>query len=78
MHLQRMTELYLFQRTNFKFLFKKYFLNLVKSFLTSITFYSLSERNLCLVINKNSFSRSIFMQNIKKIFNYVVVGTFIK
>ena len=42
--------------------------NLVKSFLTSITFDSLSEKikNLRLVINKNSFSRSIFMKNIKK------------
>ncbi len=36
----------------FKFLFQKYFLHLVKTFLTSITFDSLSERNLCLVIKK--------------------------
>ena len=40
---------------NFKFLFLKYFLHLVKTFLTSITFDSLSRKikNLCLVINKN-------------------------
>ena len=36
----------------FKFLFQKYFLHLVKIFLTSIKFDSLSERNLCLVIKK--------------------------
>ena len=39
----------------FKFLFQKYLLHLVKSFLTSINFDSLSRKikNPCLVINKN-------------------------
>ncbi len=39
----------------FKFLFQKYFLHLVKTFLTSINFDSLSRKikNHCLVINKN-------------------------
>ena len=44
-----------FLNNNFKFLFLKYFLHLVNTFLTSITFNSLSRKikNLCLVINKN-------------------------
>ena len=44
-----------FLNNNFKFLFLKYFLHLVKTFLNSITFNSLSRKikNLCLVINKN-------------------------
>ena len=44
--------LYLLTNNYFKFLFQKYFLHLVKTFLTSINFDSLSERNLCLVIKK--------------------------
>ena len=53
--------LYLLTNNYFKFLFQKYFLNLVKSFLTSITFDSLSRKikNPCLVINKNLFLRII-------------------
>ena len=49
----------------FKFLFQKYFLNLVKSFLTLIKFNfdSLSRKIKisCLVINKNSFLRTILL-----------------
>ncbi len=54
-------------------------LNLVKTFLTSITFDSLSRKikNPCLVINKNSFLRRIFMKNIKQFFTYVVVGALV-
>ncbi len=54
-------------------------LNLVKTFLTSITFDSLSRKikNPCLVINKNSFSMSIFMKNIKQFFTYLVVGALV-
>ena len=52
--------LYLLTNNYFKFLFQKYFLNLVKSFLTSITFDSLSRKikNPCLVINKNLFQNN--------------------
>ena len=59
--------LYILIYNYFKFLFQKYFLNLVKSFLTLIKFNfdSLSRKikNPCLVINKNSFLRitSCFM-----------------
>ena len=54
-------------------------LNLVKSFLTSITFDSLSRKIKipCLVINKNSFLRRIFMKNIKQFFTYLVVGALV-
>ena len=56
-------------------------LNLVKSFLTLIkfTFDSLSRKikNPCLVINKNSFLRRIFMKNIKQFFTYLVVGALV-
>ena len=56
-------------------------LNLVKSFLTlvKITFDNLSRKikNPCLVINKNLFSRSIFMKNIKQFFTYLVVGALV-
>ena len=55
--------LYLLTNNYFKFLFQKYFLNLVKSFLTLIKFNfdSLSRKikNPCLVINKNLFLRII-------------------
>ena len=53
--------LYILIYNYFKFSFQKYFLNLVKSFLTLIKFNfdSLSRKikNPCLVINKNSFLR---------------------
>ena len=53
--------LYILIYNYFKFLFQKYFLNLVKSFLTSITFDSLSRKikNPCLVIDRNSFLRIV-------------------
>ena len=54
--------------------------NLVKSFLTSITFDSLSRKikNPCLVINKNSFFKEeIIMYNFKKLFTYMVVGALV-
>ena len=49
--------LYLLINNNFKFLFQKYFLNLVKSFLTLIKF---NFDSLFLVINKNSFLTNFF------------------
>ena len=75
---QRKPKLYLLKNNYFKFLFQKYFLNLVKSFLTSIkfTFDSLSERNLCLVIKK-LHQKEIFKMKIlktKNFFTYLVVG----
>ena len=54
--------------------------NLVKTFLTSITFDSLSRKikNPCLVINKNSFFKEeIIMYNFKKLFTYMVVGALV-
>ena len=56
----------------FKFLFQKYFLNLVKTFLTSITFDSLSERNLCLVIKKFNY-KEFNMNNTKTIFKSLLI-----
>ena len=57
--------LYILIYNYFKFLFQKYFLNLVKSFLTLIKFNfdSLSRKikNPCLIINKNSFLRTILL-----------------
>ena len=60
--------LYLLTNNYFKFLFQKYFLNLVKSFLTSITFDSLSRKikNPCLVINKNLFQNNANGEGEKK------------
>ena len=71
-----------FLNNNFKFLFLKYFLHLVKTFLTSIkfTFDNLSRKikNPCLVINKNSFFKEeIIMHNFKKLFTYMVVGALV-
>ena len=65
----------------FKFLSASILLhNLVKTFLTSITFDSLSRKikNPCLVINKNSFFKEeIIMYNFKKLFTYMVVGALV-
>ncbi|WP_432633523.1 hypothetical protein [Brachyspira sp.] len=49
------------------------------AFLTSIIFDSLSRKIKipCLVINKNLFSRRIFMKNIKQFFTYMVVGALV-
>ena len=56
-------------------------LNLVKNFLTSITFDSLSRKikNPCLVINLKliQFKEEIIMYNFKKFFTYVVVGALV-
>ena len=56
-------------------------LNLVKTFLTSITFDSLSRKikNPYLVINLklNQFKEEIIMYNFKKFFTYVVVGALV-
>ena len=54
--------------------------NLVKSFLTSITFDSLSRKikNLCLVINFNFYTKEeIIMHNFKKNFSYVIVAALV-
>ena len=56
--------------------------NLVKTFLTSITFDSLSRKikNPCLVINKNLFQKeNLKMKNSKnkKLFTYMVVGALV-
>ena len=59
---QSKAKLELYLLNNFKFLFQKYFFNLVKSFLTySIIFDSLSRKITiyCLVMNKNLFLRII-------------------
>ena len=56
-------------------------LNLVKNFLTSITFDSLSRKikNPCLVINLKliQFKEEIIMYNFKKFFTYLVVGALV-
>ena len=49
--------LYLLTNNYFKFLFQKYLLHLVKSFLTSINFDNLSKSDFRLVINKKYFKK---------------------